>query len=452
VNDQLRTTAEEIKQRQAELEQKVAQLLEEAKRQGASSAAAAINSDTGLSVTVRMGEVETIEHTRDNSLGITVYFGKRKGSASTSDLHPDAIKQSVKAACDVARYTCEDEYTGLADADLMAQQIPELDIYHPWMLAAEEAILLGQECETAARTLDPRISNSEGATINSNSGLHIYGNSHGFIGGYPSSHHSISCSVIGQQGGAMQRDYWYTVGRAEADMEAPISVGRRAAERTLARLGARKIGTRQAPVLFQAEVATSLLGGLIRAISGNALYRNASFLRDHLGQQIFPDFVQIDENPLLLRGLASAPFDSEGVATKPRNIVTDGTLQGYILSSYSARKLGMQTTGNGGGVRNIAVNPGSEDLPALLRKMDRGLLVTEMMGSGVNIVTGDYSRGASGFWVEGGEIQFPVEEITIAGNLREMFQQLIAVGSDEECRGTIRTGSWLIENMMIAGD
>ncbi len=452
MNDQLIAATEEIQQRQVELEQKVAQLLDEAKRQGASSAAAAISGDTGLSVTVRMGEVETIEHTRDNGLGITVYFGQRKGSASTSDLSHEAIQESVKAACDIARYTSEDEYAGLADADLMAKQIPELDIYHPWPIDAAGAILLGQECETAARTLDPRISNSEGATINSNAGLHIYGNSHGFIGGYPSSHHSISCSVIGQQGGAMQRDYWYTVGRAAVDMEAPAAVGERAAERTLARLGARKIGTRKAPVLFQAEVATSLLGGLIRAISGSALYRNASFLRDHLGQQIFPDFVQIHENPLLLRGLASAPFDSEGVATGPRNIITGGILESYILSSYSARKLGMQTTGNGGGVRNIAIDPGHEDLPGLLRMMDRGLLVTEMMGSGVNIVTGDYSRGASGFWVEGGEIQFPVEEITIAGNLRDIFQQLVAVGNDEECRGSIRTGSWLIENMMIAGD
>ncbi len=452
MNDQTTTTTENIEQRQAELEQIIAQLLGEAKRRGASAAAAGVNSDTGLSVTVRMGEVETIEYNRDNSLGISVYFGQRKGSASISDLSPAALKESVRAACDIARYTDEDEYAGLADAELMAQQIPALDLYHPWALDAPEAIQLGQECESAARALDSRICNSEGATINSHSGLHVYGNSHGFIGSYPSSHHSISCSVIGQQDGAMQRDHWYTLGRSAADLEPPAVVGTHAAERTLARLGARKIGTCRAPVIFQAEVAASLLRNLIRAISGSALYRRSSFLLDQLGQQIFPDFVRIHEDPLLPRGLASAPFDAEGVATKARDIVSQGILQGYALSSYSARKLGMQTTGNAGGVRNLTIEHGGHTLPELLKKMDRGLLVTELMGHGINMVTGDYSRGAAGFWVENGEIQYPVQEITIAGNLGQMFQQLLAVGSDIDQRYSIRTGSWLIEAMTIAGE
>ncbi len=443
---------EEITKRQAELEQKVADLLAEAKRQGASAAEAAVSSDAGLSVSVRMGEVETIEHTRDNGLGVTVYFGQRKGSASTSDLSPEAIIETVKAACNIARFTSEDEFAGLADPKLMAKELPDLDLYHPWSLPVEQAIEIGQRCENAARELDPRITNSEGASLNSHSGLYVYGNSHGFIGGYPSSRHSLSCAVVGQEDDAMQRDYWYTVGRAAEDLEAAEAVGTRAAERTLARLGARTLSTRESPVLFQADIAVGLLRNLIGAIRGSALYRQASFLLDHLDKQIFPEFVRIHENPLLPHGLASAPFDNEGVATRARDIVRDGILKGYVLNSYAARKLGMQTTGNAGGVRNLAIDPGELDREGLLRKMDRGLLVTEMMGHGVNMVTGDYSRGATGFWVENGEIQYPVQEITIAGNLKEMFRQLVAVGNDEERRGSTRTGSWLIERMMIAGN
>ncbi len=443
---------EDIKKRQAELEQKVDDLLAEAKRQGASSAEAGINSDAGLSVTVRKSDVETIEHTRDNGLGVTVYFGQRKGSASTSDLSAKAIRETVKAACNIARYTQEDQFAGLADAELMAAAIPDLDLYHPWRVEVLDAIEIGRACEAAALEYDPRIVNSEGATLNSHAGLHVYGNSHGFIGGYPSSRHSLSCAVIGQEERGMQRDFWYTVGRAAKDLDAAAEVGRRAAERTVARLGARAIDTHETPTLFQAEAAVSLLRSLVGAVRGSALYREASFLLDHLGKRIFPEFVHIHENPLLLRGLASAPFDGEGVATRPKDIVREGVLQSYILSSYSARKLGMQTTGNAGGVRNLSINPGDLDLDGLLRKMGRGLLVTEMMGHGVNIVTGDYSRGATGFWVENGRIEFPVEEITIAGNLRDMYQRLIAVGNDEECRGTIRTGSWLIEKMMVAGN
>lgn len=444
--------AEEIRQRQAELEQKVTELLAEAKRQGADAAEAGVSHSSGLAATVRMGEVETIEHTRDGGIGVTVYFGQRKGSASTTDLTPAALRETVQAACNIARHTGEDPYAGLADADRMAREQPDLDLFHPWMLAVEDAIEIANACEAAARTADPRITNSEGATLSSHSGTYVYGNSHGFLGGYPTSRHSLSCAVIGQQDDSMQRDYWYTVGRAASDLEAPEQVGRRAAERAVARLGARPIGTCDCQVVFQAEVAVSLLRSLIGAIRGPALYRQASFLLDHLGEPIFPGFVHIHENPLLPRGLASAPFDNEGVATTPRDIVRDGILQGYVLDSYSARKLGMETTGNAGGVRNLTIDPGDLDLPGLLREMGTGLLVTEMMGQGVNVVTGDYSRGAAGFWVEEGEIRFPVEEITIAGNLREMFRQLRAVATDEERRGSIRTGSWLIERMTVAGN
>ncbi len=445
-------TIANIETHQAQLQQMVDDLLTEAKRQGASSAEAGVSSDSGLSATVRLGDVETLEHTRDNGLGISVYFGQRKGSASTSDLSPQAIKDTVKAACSIASYTSEDNCNGLADAELMATDIPDLDLHHPWPIEIDAAIELGKSCEAAALNFAPQINNSEGATLNTHSGLYVYGNSHGFSGGYPSSRHSLSCSVIGEDDNGMQRDYWYTSGRASSDLESAEAVGKKAGERTLARLGARKIGTREAPILFQAEMAISLLRSLIGAISGSALYRQSTFLLDHLDKQIFPEFVRIHENPLVPRGLASAPFDSEGVATKARNIVEQGVLKGYVLSSYSARKLGMQTTGNAGGVRNLTIEPGELDLSGMLQEMGTGLLVTEMMGHGVNMVTGDYSRGAAGFWVENGEIQFPVEEITIAGNLKQMFQQLVAVGKDIDQRSSVRTGSWLIESMTIAGE
>ncbi len=441
-----------ISERQTHLQQLVDDLLTEAKKQGASSAEAAVSSDSGLSATVRMGDVETIEHTRDNGLGISVYFGQRKGSASTSDLSPQAIIDTVKAACSIARYTSEDDCTGLADADLMAKEIPDLDLYHPWSISVDEAIELGKRCEGAALNYAPDINNSEGATLNSHSGLRVYGNSHGFIGGYPSSRHSISCSVLGQDEKGMQRDYWYSAGRSATDLEDAEAVGRKTAERTLARLGARKISTRETPVIFQADMAVGLLRSLVGAISGSALYRQSSFLLDHMGKQIFPDFVHIHENPLLPRGLSSAPFDSEGVATQPRDIVSGGVLQGYVLSSYSARKLGMQTTGNAGGVRNLTIEQGELDLTGLLKKMDRGLLITELMGHGVNTVTGDYSRGAAGFWVENGELQYPVEEITVAGNLKQMYMQLVAIANDIDPRTSVRTGSWLIESMTVAGE
>ncbi|MFZ5593935.1 MAG: metalloprotease PmbA [Pseudomonadota bacterium] len=436
----------------AQLEALVHDILTEARNQGASAAEAGVSLETGLSVTVRLGEVETIEYNRDKGLGVTVYFGTRKGSASTSDFSPEAVRETVRAACGIARYTAEDEYAGLADAALMAREIPDLDLCHPWDISAEQAIELARQCEDAARGCDARITNSEGASLSSHQGYRVYGNSHGFIGAYPSTRHSLSCSVIGGEGEQMQRDYWFTVARASGDLEAAQQVGQRAAQRTLRRLDARRLPTCQSPVIFSAEIATSLLSHFTGAIRGGALYRKASFLLDHLGKQVFPVHVHIHEQPHLKKALASAPFDNEGVATGARDIVRAGVLQGYVLDSYAARKLGMQTTGNAGGVHNLIIDPGTLDLPGLLKRMNKGLLVTELMGMGVNTVTGDYSRGAAGFWVENGEIQYPVEEITIAGNLRDMFMRIAEVGNDIEVRGSIRTGSILIEEMTIAGE
>lgn len=434
------------------LEALVQDILAEAARQGASSAEAAINIEAGLSVTVRMGDVETVEHNRDKGLGVSVYFGHHKGSASTSDFSNDAVRETVRAACGIARHTAEDPCNGLADKARMASTLPELDLYHPWALQVDAAIELAARCEAAARGEDPRIVNSEGATVASHQGYRVYGNSHGFVGGYPSSQHSVSCSVIGQQDDAMQRDYWYTVARQSNDLEDAESVGRRAAQRTVRRLNARRLPTGRCPVLFASEVATGLLGHFITAIRGGSLYREASFLLDQMGKQVFPAHVHIQEQPHLQRAMGSTPFDNEGVATQQRDIVAGGVLQGYVLDSYSACKLGLETTGNAGGVHNLSIGSGELDRDALLRQMERGLLVTELMGQGTNIVTGDYSRGAAGFWVQGGEIQYPVEEITIAGNLRDMFGALVAVGTDVEKRGNIRTGSILLEEMTVAGE
>ena len=435
-----------------QLEQAVADLLAEAKRLGASAADAAVSSSAGLSVTVRLGEVETIEHNRDQGLGVTVYFGQRKGSASTTDLSPAALKETVAKACTIARNTSEDACAGLADPELMARDYPDLDLHHPWELSTEQAMEIARECEQSALDADPRITNSEGATLNTVEGSFVYGNSHGFVGGYPTTRHSLSCVVLAQDGECMQRDYWYDTRRAAEELAAPQSIGKKAAERAVARLNGRKLGTCEAPVIFRADVAPSLLRSLVGAIRGHAQYREASFLLGALEQPVFPDWVRIHEDPLLPRGLASAPFDNEGVATHPRDFVRHGVLESYVLDSYSACKLGLRTTGNAGGVRNLAIDTGSQSLEELLGSMDRGLLVTELMGQGVNLVTGDYSRGAAGFWVENGVIQYPVEEITIAGNMREMFSQLLAVGNDSDIPGSIRTGSWLIERMTIAGD
>jgi PmbA protein len=442
----------DIEQRRARLERLVQDLLAEAKRQGASGAEAAASQDAGLSVTVRKSEVETVEHTRDNGLGVSVYFGHRKGSASTSDLSEAAVRDTVEAACRIARHTQEDDCSGLADAGLMAKEVPDLDLHHPWDLSVDQAVEMARDCEQAALSLDRRIDNSEGATLGTHSGLHVYGNSHGFVGGYPSSRHNLSCAVVGRAGDAMQRDYWWTSARVPEELEDPVRVGRQAAERTVARLGGRKLETRQCPVLFQADVAGSLLRHLVGALRGSALYRESSFLLDQLGHKIFPDFVHIHEQPLLPRAPGSAPFDGEGVATAAKDLVSGGVLRSYVLDSYSARKLGMRTTANAGGVRNLSIDGGDLDRAGLLREMGSGLLVTEMMGHGINPVTGDYSRGAAGFWVEDGEIAFPVEEITVAGNLKEMYGGLVAVGSDVDARGNTRTGSWLIERMTVAGD
>ena len=437
---------------QLEQESLVADVLQAAQSEGASSAEAGVSFGSGLSVTVRMGEVETLEYNRDRSLGVTVYFGQRKGSASTSDWSPAALRETVKAACAIARHAGEDPHAGLADPDSLANEIPDLDLCHSWDVDAETAIEIAKQCEDSARSVDARISNSEGATVSSHRGLSVYGNSLGFTGGYPTTRHSISCAVIAADKSGMQRDYWYSIARAATDLEEVRAIGERAAQRALNRLNARKVKTTNVPVIYQAEVARGLLQHFVGAISGGNLYRKSSFLLDQLGKQVFPEHVRIHELPHLKKALGSAPFDQEGVATRARDIVHGGVLQGYVLGSYSARKLGMQSTGNAGGVHNLTIEPGDRDLPALLKEMGTGLLITELMGQGINLVTGDYSRGAAGFWVENGEIQYPVEEITVAGNLRDMFLQLVAVGSDVDTRGNIRTGSLLLENMTVAGD
>jgi len=436
----------------ARLKNLVQDLLDEAKKQGASSAEAGLSIDNGLSVNARLGEVETIEHHCDQSLGVTVYIGHKKGSASSNDFSTNSIKQTVKAACSIASFSSKDEYAGLPDKSMLATEFPELDRFHPWDIDAEAAIDLAVECEDAARFYHDDISNSEGASVSSHQGIRVMGNSLDFLQGYQSTRHSMSCSVIGERDDNMQRDYWYSVSRHADKLESAKQIGIKAAQRTISRLGAQSLTTRQCPVLYSAEVASGLIGSLVGAISGGSLYRKSSFLLDALDTQILPEFIHIHEQPHLKMALGSSAYDSEGVATVARDIVTEGVLKGYVLSSYSARKLGLQTTGNAGGVHNLTVDPGDNDFTAMLKQLDTGLLVTELMGSGVNRVTGDYSRGASGFWVEKGEIQYPVEEITIAGNLKDMYKNIVSVGNDVDYRGNIRTGSILIEQMSIAGE
>jgi len=417
---------------------------------GASEAEVGASVDTGLSVNVRLGEVETIEHTRDRSFGVTVYFGKRKGSASTADLKPDSIAKTIEQACAIARYTEEDPAAGLAEPARLATQFPDLDVWHPWPLAPAAAIALGQQIEDAGRGT-AGISNTEGATVQTGESLSVYATSAGFVGKERGTRHSLSCALIADDASGMQRDYWYETVRAAGDFPDPASVGMKAAQRTLARRDARQLDTRACPVLFAPEVARGLVGHLVAAVSGGALYRKASFLLDHAGKSIFPRFVEIVERPLLPRGQGSAAFDAEGVATIDRDLVRDGVLQRYVLGSYSARKLGLESTGNAGGIHNLVVAPGADDFAGMLKKLGTGLLVTEVMGQGVSIVTGDYSRGASGFWVENGVIAYPVEEITIASNLRDMFGDIAAIGSDVDLRSHILTGSILIGRMTIAG-
>ena len=434
------------------LETLVADILAEARVQGATAAEAAVSFASALSATVRLGEVETLEHHRQRGLAVTVYFDQSRGSASTADWRPEAIRDTVHSACAIARHTAADPYAGLADPERLAREIPDLDLYHPWSLAAEEAIDLARECEAAALALDPRIRNSEGGSVATHAGLVMYGNSHGFCGGYPTTRHSLSCSVIAQDADGMQRNHWYTVARDRAELETPVAVGQKAARRALRRLGSRRLGTRQVPVLFAPELARGLIGHFVAAIRGGALYRKASFLLDRLGTPVFPEFVTLRERPRLPGALGSAPFDSEGVATADRDLVAGGVLRGYVLDSYSARRLGMQTTGNAGGTHNLIVEPGLLGHEELLRQLDTGLWVTELLGHGVNLVTGDYSRGASGFWVEQGQIQYPVHEITIAGNLNDLFRGVAAVGGDVDARGGIRCGSLLLERMTVAGE
>ncbi|OHX11272.1 metalloprotease PmbA [Chromobacterium sphagni] len=429
-----------------------ARVLELARQHGASAAEADVSEGVGQSVSVRLAEVETIEYNQDKGVSVTVYLGQKKGHANTSDFSEQALADTVRAALDIARYTAKDDCSGLADPQLLADDLSDLDLFHPWQLPVEQAIELARRCEDSARAVDARISNSEGASVSVQASQFVYANSHGFRGGFASSRHSLSAAVVAEEGGVMQRDYWYSSARHRDDLAPVEEIGRIAGERAVRRLGGRRVKTGQYPVLFEAPVAMSLIGHLTAAISGGSLYRKSSFLLDSLGKPVMSKQVVIDEDPFLLRGLASSSFDNEGVATQSRRLVDEGVLQGYLLSSYSARKLGMQTTGNAGGAHNLIVHSTGESFQELLSQMGSGLLVTELLGQGVNTVTGDYSRGAAGFWVENGVIAYPVEEITIAGHLGEMFQRIEAIGTDVLDRGGRRMGSVLIGSMMVAGE
>ncbi|KAF1012384.1 MAG: Metalloprotease PmbA [Pseudomonas fluorescens] len=434
------------------LQEQVEQILAEARRQGATACEVAVSLEQGLSTSVRQREVETVEFNRDQGFGITLYAGQRKGSASTSASGPDAIRETVAAALAIARHTSEDDCSGLADAALMARDLKDFDLFHAWEITPEQAIEKALACEAAAFEADSRIKNADGTTLSTHQGCRVYGNSHGFIGGYASTRHSLSCVMIAEANGQMQRDYWYDVNRQGELLADPVSIGQRAAQRAASRLGARPVPTCEVPVLFSAELAGGLFGSFLGAISGGNLYRKSSFLEGAIGQQLFPQWLTIDERPHLLRAMGSSSFDGDGLATYAKPFVEKGELVSYVLGTYAGRKLGLPSTANAGGVHNLFVTHGDEDQAALLKRMGRGLLVTELMGHGLNMVTGDYSRGAAGFWVENGEIQFAVQEVTIAGNLRDMFRQIVAVGNDLELRSNIRTGSVLIEKMTVAGN
>jgi PmbA protein len=433
-----------------EIKQMSEGVLKVAKAHGASAAEAELSLSIGQNVSVRLGEVENIEYNRDKGMSVTVYFGQQKGHASTSDLSPQALKDTVFAACNIAKYTAKDEFCGLADANLMATDIQDLDLHHPWVISVDEAIAVAKECEAAALNIDSRITNSEGASVSTGEGYFAYSNSHGFTGGYPSSRHGVSCSVIAESEVNMQRDYWYSTARAASDLMTAAEIGRIAGERTVRRLNAQKIKTCQVPVLFEAPLASGLISSLVSAISGGNLYRKSSFFLDSLGKQIASPLLNIVEEPHLKKGLASSPFDNEGVATHARQLVKDGVLQGYMLGSYSARKLGMQSTGNAGGDHNLIVQSGTQDFAGLLKQMGTGLVVTELLGHGLNMVTGDYSRGAAGFWVENGVILHPVEEITIASNMADMLKMIVGIGNDVLVQGSKQVGSILIERMTVA--
>jgi PmbA protein len=433
------------------LKQLVSDALTHAKTRGATAADAEVSEGFGQTVTARQGEVETIEYNRDKGIGVTVYIGKQRGHASSSDLSPQALRDTVDAALAIARYTATDDCAGLADPDRLAREFPDLDLIHPWDMPVERAIEMAQACEAAGFAVDKKITNSEGATVSTQQSHFIYGNTNGFLAGYPSSRHSMWCALIAGKGDGMQRDDWYETARDPADLPTPDVIGRKAGQRAVARLKARKVPTEQVPVLYESGVASSLMGHFVSAVSGGSLYRKSSFLLDSLGKTVFSPIVQMSDLPLIAKGLASGAFDEEGVATQARDIVKDGVVQGYFLASYSARKLGMQTTGNAGGNHNLMMKDTGEDFAALLKKMGRGLLVTELMGQGVNAVTGDYSRGAAGFWVEDGVIVYPVQEITIAGNLKTMFKNIVAIGTDVSHRSSRQCGSVLVEGMTLAG-
>jgi PmbA protein len=429
----------------------VQRALEEARQRGVDQAEVAASHDIGLFATARLGDVENLEYTNDRGVGITVYKDGCKGSASTSDISAASVREVVQKACTFATYTAADPHAGLADAALMCSDIRDLDLDYAWPINSSDAIAIAIACEKAALDYDPRINNSEGATVSTSRGTRVYGNTHGFLGSYSKSSHSINCVVLGAENGEMQRDYYYSAARDPADLEDLAAIGATAAQRAVRRLGARKLKTTKAPVLFVPELARGFIGHAIGAISGGAQYRHASFLLDALGEKIFPDFVSIYERPHLPKGMASAPFDAEGVGTYDRDLVADGVITGYVLGSYAARRLGMQTTANAGGTQNLVVPANSGKLAELVREMGTGLIVEELIGQGVNAVTGDYSRGVVGQWVENGEIQYPVHEVTIAGNLRELYQRIAAIGSDQDLRGGIRCGSLLVEEMTIAG-
>lgn len=435
-----------------ELTRIIESVLSQAKNMGASATEAEVGVGSGLSANVRKGEIDKLEYERDKGLSITVFIDGQKGNSSTSDFSEEAIKKSVEAAIGIARHASRDEHAGLVESELMATEFPDLDLHHPWSIAPEKAIDLAIECEQNAFDTDKRISNADGTVVSTYSGLNLYGNTNDFINGWDWSSHTIDCTMIAEDSNGMQRDGWYSKARDYNDLQSVKAISQEAVRRTVARLGSRKLSTRQAPVIFEAPVASGLFSALITAISGGSLYRRASFLLDKKGEQIFSDHINISEQPHIKKALGSAPFDNDGVATKQRNIIKNGVLEDYVLSGYSARKLGLQTTGNAGGVHNLVIESNSETLDDLIRKMDTGLLVTDMIGFGVNQITGDYSRGASGFWIENGELAYPVEEITVAGNLVDMYKNILNVANDVDPRGNVLTGSVLIDSMTIAGE
>ena len=452
LNTGLSTITAPMQVDEAKLKNLVTEALAQAKKEGATQAAVGLNIEQGVSVSVRKQEIETLEAQQDQGFGLTVYVGMRKGSASTSAITPEAIRETVTKAVKIASYTVEDEYAGLAEANMMATEFKDLDTYHPWTISLPDLIEQAQTCEQAALDVDARISNTEGSSLNTSQAFSLYANSHGFLGDQKNSMHSLSVSVIAELDKKMERDYWYSVARDAKDLDSAKIVGQIAGERTVKRLGARKLTTRKAPILFVPQMARSLFSSAIGALSGASQYRESTFLLKAQGEKIFPEFIDLSIQPHLLKALGSANYDSEGVATYVRDLVAQGVVQGYVLGSYSARKLGLKTTANAGGVQNVIVKTSDKTQEDLIKEMDTGLIVMEMMGQGVNGVTGDYSRGAAGFWVENGEIQYPVSEITIASNLKDMYQNIVAVGNDVKHDSSLMTGSVLISEMMIAGE